>query len=163
MTLTQQIFSTLIISGLMLVGAEVFVPGGILGFIGAILLFVAIIIGYNIYGPAVGTIIAGLIIVLVMIVIILWVKFFPKTKIGQQMTVSNNLSESKATETGLNELLNKEGEAVSELRPGGFAKIDGKRVDVVTQGEMIEKGESVRVIEIKGNRVVVRRTENKTK
>jgi membrane-bound serine protease (ClpP class) len=41
------------------------------------------------------------------------------------------------------------------LRPAGFATFDKKRVDVVTQGEMIAKGERVRVVDVKGNRIIV--------
>ena len=32
------------------------------------------------------------------------------------------------------------GEALSDLRPGGFALIDGQRVDVITRGEVIPRG-----------------------
>jgi membrane-bound serine protease (ClpP class) len=50
-----------------------------------------------------------------------------------------------------------EGEAVSPLRPSGIAHLNGKRYDVVTQGEMIDRGSRVKVIEVSGNRIVVKR------
>jgi len=53
-------------------------------------------------------------------------------------------------------LLDQCGEALSMLRPAGFARIAGRKVDVVTRGEMIEEGREVRVVEVMGNRVVVK-------
>ena len=53
------------------------------------------------------------------------------------------------------DLVGREGEAVSDLRPAGFARIAGRRVDVVSRGESIEAGATVRVLEVSGNRVVV--------
>ena len=52
-------------------------------------------------------------------------------------------------------MLGMEGVTLSILVPGGIADFDGNRVDVVTQGEMIEKGIRVRVIDVSGNRVMV--------
>lgn len=156
---TQELFIILLVSGLMLIGAEIFVPGGILGVIGGIALFAAIITGFTAF-PDYGEYIAVGIIALIGIVIALWIKFFPKSRIGKKMTVSQDLASSKGTETGLKELLGKEGEAASDLRPAGFAVIENRRVDVVTQGEMISRGERIRVIEIESNRVVVKKTES---
>lgn len=52
--------------------------------------------------------------------------------------------------------LGKTGEAITDLRPAGTAKIEGKRVDVVSRGEYINKGSLIRVTAVDGNRVVVR-------
>ncbi len=51
------------------------------------------------------------------------------------------------------------GRAVSDLRPGGFALIDGRRLDVITQGDFIADGEPVEIILDEGYRRVVRRLE----
>lgn len=54
--------------------------------------------------------------------------------------------------------LGKRGTAVSPLRPAGIAHFDGERVDVVSDGELIEAGEPITVIRVDGNRIVVRRS-----
>jgi membrane-bound serine protease (ClpP class) len=51
------------------------------------------------------------------------------------------------------------GVAVSELRPGGAARIDGKRIDVVTQGEYLPTGTPLEVVRDENYRRVVRRCE----
>jgi membrane-bound serine protease (ClpP class) len=48
------------------------------------------------------------------------------------------------------------GRAESLLRPAGKARFGATLVDVVSQGEYINKGARVEVIERAGNRVVVR-------
>jgi membrane-bound serine protease (ClpP class) len=49
------------------------------------------------------------------------------------------------------------GIVVATLRPAGQAQFEKAIADVVTEGEFIDKGESVMIIEIHGNRVVVRK------
>jgi membrane-bound ClpP family serine protease len=58
-------------------------------------------------------------------------------------------------------LLGKTGVVMSTLRPAGTADIDGKRIDVVSSGEYIEKGCEVVVSEVDGNRVVVKKVTQK--
>ena len=48
------------------------------------------------------------------------------------------------------------GRAESPLRPAGIVRFGDEYVDVVTEGTLVDKGSPVRVIQIRGNRVVVR-------
>ncbi|MGD9510986.1 MAG: NfeD family protein, partial [Geminicoccaceae bacterium] len=54
-------------------------------------------------------------------------------------------------------LLGATGVALSDLRPSGYARIDGVRVDVVSPGEYIPAGTPLEVIADEGYRRVVRR------
>jgi len=51
--------------------------------------------------------------------------------------------------------LGRVGKAVSILRPGGKARFEEEILDVVTQGEMIERGAAVRIIGFSGPEAVV--------
>jgi membrane-bound serine protease (ClpP class) len=53
-------------------------------------------------------------------------------------------------------LLGKSGTAITFLRPAGKARIDGRIVDVVSDGPFIPEGSVVDVVQVSGNRVVVR-------
>ncbi|MBL7214273.1 MAG: hypothetical protein ISS71_01205 [Phycisphaerae bacterium] len=53
------------------------------------------------------------------------------------------------------------GVVITSLRPAGSARIDGKLCDVVCQAEFIEKGVSIEVVKVSGNRIVVKKTEEK--
>lgn len=52
--------------------------------------------------------------------------------------------------------LGRRGFAHSVLRPSGIAEIDGHRVDVVAEGEMVDAGAAIEVLRVDGNRIVVR-------
>ncbi len=52
------------------------------------------------------------------------------------------------------------GEVVAKLRPTGRAKFGEAIVDVVCQAEFLDKGTVVEIIDIRGNRVIVRKSAN---
>jgi len=59
-------------------------------------------------------------------------------------------------------LIGRTGVAETPLRPSGIGHFGDERVDVITDGTFLEKGEPIRVVEIHGKRIVVSRarTEN---
>ena len=46
---------------------------------------------------------------------------------------------------------------VTDLRPAGTITIDGEPIDVVAEGSFVKQGDSVKVINVDGSRVLVRR------
>ena len=45
----------------------------------------------------------------------------------------------------------------TDLRPAGSVTVEGEPVDVVTEGDFIKKGDIVKIINVEGSRVLVRR------
>jgi membrane-bound serine protease (ClpP class) len=85
-------------------------------------------------------------------------RFLPKTKIGRQLVLDTGLTAKQGfTSEPLSdhELVGKTGVAMSDLRPAGIAEINGKRVDVVSDGGYIEAGQPIKVDHVDGNRIVV--------
>ena len=56
---------------------------------------------------------------------------------------------------GREDLLGQVGEALTTLRPAGRAQFGEQVIDVVSEGDYIERGERVEVLKVAGNRVVV--------
>jgi membrane-bound serine protease (ClpP class) len=50
------------------------------------------------------------------------------------------------------------GTASTMLRPAGKAQIDGRYVDVVTEGGYIPQGSAIEVVDVSGSHIVVRQT-----
>lgn len=48
-----------------------------------------------------------------------------------------------------------EGVVLTELRPSGMARFGGQQIDVVSVGPFVEIGDTVKVVEVHGNRIVV--------
>ena len=54
------------------------------------------------------------------------------------------------------DLLSAEGVATTTFELTGIANINGKKVDVISEGEMISKNTRIKVTGVKGNRIVVK-------
>jgi membrane-bound serine protease (ClpP class) len=146
----------LLVVGLVLVVVEVFLPSGLFGVAGGLCLIAAIAMTYSSYGVAAGTWLLGGVILATLIGLILWVKFFPKTPTGRRMML-NQTSGNVAPEEDFVALLHKRGVARSALRPSGIAEIEGRRVDVVSEGGMIPPESAVQVVAVDGTKIVVRK------
>jgi len=55
------------------------------------------------------------------------------------------------------------GVTISQLRPAGKANFGGRRLDVVSRGELIEADREIMVVLVEGNRIVVREISNNTR
>jgi len=150
------VFVILLLGGLFLIGAEIYVPGGVLGLIGAAALTAAVIIGFLIFPPQTAFLVAVGIIILLGICIFLWIRYFPRTTVGRSLTLARDGRNFHAQRQDLNRLTGKAGTALTSLRPAGVAMIEGRRYDVVAQGAWVDKGVKVKVINVSGNRVMVR-------
>ncbi|TAN37090.1 MAG: hypothetical protein EPN23_06665 [Verrucomicrobia bacterium] len=148
------LYAVLLVVGLFLIGSEIYLPGGIVGFLGGIALLGAAITGMQAFPPPWNFFSVVLIVVLAGVCIYSWIRFFPRSKIGKQLTLDADGSQFKATDS--QPLLHQEGEALSPLRPAGLALLGGQRVDVVAESSWIPVGARIRVIEAAGNRIVVR-------
>jgi membrane-bound serine protease (ClpP class) len=87
-------------------------------------------------------------------------RFMTRLPIGRKLVLDTGLKADQgyasAPESD-SRLLGREGIALSPLHPAGIAQIDGARVDVVSNGPLIDPGEAVIVERVDGNRVVVKR------
>ncbi len=142
-------------AGLLVIVAEVMLPSG------GILTIIALgLLGYSIYLVFTGiSFDAGVMIViadliLLPIIAIIGFKMLARSPLSLQSSLQRSAGVVSYDEK-LSELVGKEGVAVTNLRPSGTVKIDNVRVDVVSRGDYIEKGEAVRVLKVEGSRVVV--------
>ena len=144
---------TLLILGAILLFLETLLPGMIAGIVGCLCLMAAVILGYRDFGYQTGSLILAGVLVGLVIGTWCWLKFFPDSRLGKEF-----ISQGSSGELGVEkpELLNGTGVALTQLRPSGTASINGQRVDVVTEGGLIERGTAVKVVAVEGARIVVR-------
>jgi membrane-bound serine protease (ClpP class) len=84
----------------------------------------------------------------------------PKLALFNRLILSSGTSASEgyvSAPTEHDHLVGQEGVTLTELRPVGVGLFDGRRVDIIAEGEFIQDQTSVTVIEARGSRVVVRR------
>jgi membrane-bound serine protease (ClpP class) len=82
-------------------------------------------------------------------------RFLPRSRLGRVLILNDAVgAPASATPAAL---LGRAGVAETALRPTGKALVDGRRVDVVSEGGFIDEGTAVEVVEVAGARVVVRK------
>ena len=146
--------------GLLCIFAEVFLPGGVLGLLGWLLIGTSFVGAYHILhlsGPFV--LFVAVFIAAGVALYVIAIKLMPKTAVGKMLFLQNTQKGYDVSISGQRELIGKEGIALSFLRPSGIAEIDGKRVNVIAEGEFIERDTWIRVSELKDNQLVVHRVE----
>jgi len=81
-----------------------------------------------------------------------------KTKFWTKLTSPGveSQEEGYSTSIGLENMVGKSGVATSDLRPSGWALLGDRKIFVVTEGEFVDKDQSIKVLSVDGNRVVVR-------
>lgn len=147
----------LLFAGLLLVAFELFVtPGfGIPGLVGLGLIGASIYFTFGDEALQVGSYaIIGLVLGL-----FLMFRYLPKGRAARPFVLSSAVEEKAPPRNELESLLGAIGVALTDLRPAGTAQFGERRVDVVTSGEFIDRGQTIRVIQVEGPRVVVRRVE----
>ena len=153
--------------GLMLLALEIFIiPGfGIVGALGIASLLGGLALGMVGAGDT-AAVIVGVVwrVVLSLLAALLaglvLLRFLPRLPLARRMILQTDLGSGPAygaAPEADQHWLGKQGRAMSTLRPAGIAMIDGERVDVVSDGELIEADERIQAIRVDGNRIVVRR------
>lgn len=144
----------LVVVGFIMIAAEIFVPGLILGILGGLCLILAIVLSYIEFGALIGTLTLLGVGTITLIGFFIWLSVFPKTFVGKKITLARTLD--LGPEQARTSFLHKTGTALTPLKPSGTVLIEGQRVDVVTDGTYVDRGVSIRVIQEDGSKIVVR-------
>lgn len=139
--------------GAILMFLETFLPGLVTGMVGFLCWVAAVILSYRDFGLQTGNLVLGGVLVGLVIGVFCWLKYFPESRIAGRFISRRTVGELGVTKP---ELLHRTGVAITLLRPSGTAFINGKRVDVVTEGALIDQGASIKVVAVEGMRIVVR-------
>ncbi len=150
----------LMVLGCMLVVLEVFIPsGGLISILSAVAFIASIVIASwesPTTGPVTGLIFAAVTVLLVPTLLAVAFKYWPRTRMGKAFLGDVPKEDEVLPEDPRRALMGRVGVARSKMLPSGAVEIDGQMVDAVTQGQAIEPGTYVVVIEVRANRVVVR-------
>ncbi|MBM4152864.1 MAG: hypothetical protein FJ220_05005 [Kiritimatiellaceae bacterium] len=148
-------YITCLICGLFLIGVEIFIPGGVIGILGALALLAAVAIGFSIFPPLLGWLSLFSILLLSGVAAYAWMKYFPKSRMGQALSLAQNITKKDQDDSSWT--VGMKGITLSSLRPAGKATIDHQRVDVIADnGSWIEQNVSIEIIRVEGNRIYVK-------
>ena len=87
-------------------------------------------------------------------------RWWPKTPMGRRLLLDVPTSEDVLPDSperrSVRQLVGKLGVAKTLMLPSGPVLVEGRTIDAISEGQPIEAGQQVRVIEVRGNRVLVR-------
>lgn len=149
----------LVLLGLLLLVIEVFIPGfGIAGLLGLAAIIAAVFIVSPNAGQAV-TILAAALLIVGASVILLSRLAAENRGLWRHLALGDSLTGERGytAHSYPADLLGQTGVTVTQLRPAGTIHINGQPWDVVSEGSFIDQGVTVIVVEVSGNRIVVRR------
>ncbi len=153
-----------LIAGLVLIIIEMMHPGiSFPGILGSIL----IIVGFILTVKTIQDVIILTILVLAVLGIALTIVVHSATKghLSRVLVLSESL-DKEAKDTITNDLqyfIGREGITLTPLRPAGSTDFDGVRLDVISAGEFIEKGKTVRIVRMDDGKFIVEESIKKAK
>ncbi len=152
--MNEKLIMALYLLGTLFLISEILLPGAIVGTIGTILLLSGTYFGAKAWGMPIA--LTGFLSSL----ILCGVLFYTFLRSPLRKLIFNE--ESLAKEEPTSELpLGLKGATLTALRPSGKAafSVDGRErhLDVLTEGDFIEKDQSVKVLRIEGSKIIVSR------
>lgn len=145
--------------GVILFVMEILTPTiGILGLIGLFMIFYSFILAM---GGDIQAIYFLCFAIFISVVLFFFIgKYFPTSTLWHKIILKKSSSKEAGynASTNYDDLIGKNGVVYTELRPSGTAFIDGRRYDVISQGEYIKKDAQIKVISSNGNRIIVMET-----
>lgn len=152
--MTGTLIVVLYLVGLVLIAAEILLPGVVLGLMGIGCVVAGIWMAFARNGDTLGWVLVGCTVAVIPVGVVFWLKVLKRvfTLRHAEKTQEGYVG----SRTDAEALVGREGVTVSALRPAGWAEFDGRKLHVVSEGDMIPQGTRVTIREVVGNRIVVR-------
>lgn len=149
----------LFLVGLILLALEIFaVPGfGFTGISGIAAILVSVLWS----APTVELALIYILIAMVGTAVLLAVsfKFLTKRRLWNKIILGEKQEKELGylAAVGRKDLIGRKGSVLSDLRPAGAIVVDGERIDAISEGGYIQKGDEIVIIKVEGSKVVVKR------
>ena len=144
------------LAGVLMIIVEILLPTvGLLAGLGVAAMLYSIVLAL---GGDIGALAAlGIALVISIVLFLLIVSRLPSSKLWNKIVLQKSARTEEGYVSAMEEkgLIGKTGEVLTELRPAGTARIDGRPVDVISEGAFIQKGKRIVVLSVNGSRVVV--------
>jgi membrane-bound serine protease (ClpP class) len=154
----------LLVVGCGLIVAEVFIPSGGMILVLCILSFVAAIwCAYAAWWDSSPTYFWSYIaaaVVLIPTVVIGMFRLLSSSRMGDRILLAapdaSEVTPYQEEQERLSAFVGQQGKALTLLTPGGMISVDGERLHAFTEGMMLQPGDAVEVVEVRGPRLLVR-------
>ena len=144
----------LLVLGFIFLLVEIFVtPGIVLGVIGLLFMAAGIYRVYTQHGNSVGNYTLAGVTILSVGLIFFAMRSGVWDRLAQKDVISGRANEIDEEFFKIGD----QGKALSALRPSGNALINGKKVEVATEGQSVNSQEDIEIIKIRNKKIIVKK------
>ncbi len=153
----------LISLALLLFVVELFIPsGGLIGFVATVSMVCGLVCLFWVNTTA-GLVATIVVLLVAPFAVMGGLNLFPRTPIGKWLTMRDEqragaIRYDPARDQDKDQLIGKQGTAVTDLRPIGMCKINGQRIECLAAGGVILAGSSIQVTQVNGIEIKVKST-----
>ena len=149
--------------GMLIVIVEMFLPsGGVLAVIATSAVVASIVMSFR-HSSEAGVGFMAIAVLGTPLLLALGFKIWPRTPLGRRILLDVPTGDDVLPDPGmrkqLRELVGRIGTVKSLMLPGGPVMVEGVSYDALSEGTAVQPGQRVKVIEIRGTRIVVRPTD----
>jgi len=149
----------LFLLGVLLLAGEVFMPGAVLGVLGALCMAAGCVLSFlqlGASGGLVATVVALILLGLTLYGELIWL---PQTKFGKKLIVQSTIAATSQPPLATQDnVIGKTAEAVTPLVPTGYVLVEGQRYEAFSPAGHVDKGELLRVSGLDNFRLIVTKT-----
>ena len=146
----------LFLLGVLLLAGEVFVPGAVLGILGAICMFAGCVISFLELGTGGGILATAVALALLGLTLYVELVWLPKTRFGKKLIVQTTIhATSQPPLADKHSIIGKMAEAATPLVPSGFVLVEGRRYEAFSQSGHVPRGAQLRVSGLDNFRLIV--------
>jgi membrane-bound serine protease (ClpP class) len=146
----------LFLIGVVLLAAEIFLPGAVAGIIGGLSMAAGCVISFVTFGSGGGALATVVALGLLLLTLYLELVWLPKTSFGKKLIVNAKVeavSQPPLANPGM--VIGKSAEALTTLAPSGYVLVEGRRYDAFCRSGHVPKGTVLRVVGIDNFRIIV--------
>lgn len=153
----------LLIVGLLLVFLEFFLPGGIMG-IGGIVVLVIGLIAFGVHSP--NPLLTVGVVLLTLLLLFLFVRFALKRLRGSKGEGTFYLHKDQTgykASAFAKDLIGQEATALTDLRPSGHIRVAGETYQALVKGNYVSRGATLKIVGGEGAHLIVKEVQQKEK
>src|ERR1700737_584567 len=148
----------LVAAGVLLLLAELLIPSGFFFVVAVCAVVAGVVMGFISPEPYHGWLTLLAVFVAVPLVAKLLFHLWPKTPMGKRFFLPGPQEDATLASMPVNieleQLRGRFGRTLSPLRPAGVTDFDGRRVDTITEGMMVDEGQGVRCVDVRAGKVI---------
>jgi membrane-bound serine protease (ClpP class) len=149
----------LIVVGFLLLAAELIFPSGLLSVLALCAIGVGVALTFS-HSTSTGVVTLLVVFIALPLVGSVMLRYWRRSPFGKHLFLQTPPEGDTLASTPVNQelsgLIGRYGRTVSDLRPSGVTNFDGRRIDTITEGLMVDAGQWVRCIDVRAGRVIVR-------